>query len=212
MNNRKTLSGCSFGILGDSYSTFQGFIPEDYNCYYPRPDMVKDVLSVEDTWWHRLMQKYGMQLVINDSYSGSTVCTQVRENYPKASAFTHRAKTVFDGSVPMDYIFVFGGTNDNWLERPAGQLQFGHWTEEDLEQVLPAYCCILHYITVRNPGTTVVTVINTGLKPDIAEGLEQAGIHYGAVIVKPAKIEKNNGHPNAQGMCDIAQAVEDALQ
>ena len=46
MENR--LAGYTFSMLGDSYSTFKGFIPEGYSCYYPKPDSVDDVLRVED--------------------------------------------------------------------------------------------------------------------------------------------------------------------
>ena len=111
MNQKKSLAGCSFGILGDSYSTFQGYIPEEQECYYPSAN-VKDVLQVEDTRWHQLVVRHGMKLLVNDSYSGATVCTNTREGQPFSSAFTERAKKSFSGDSKPDYIFLFGcGTN-----------------------------------------------------------------------------------------------------
>ena len=206
----KKLTGYTFGILGDSYSTFEEYIPEGNACYYPRPESVDDVLAVEQTWWHILMTRNDMHLLVNDSYSGATVCTQVREGHPKAAAFTERVKRSFSGDTQPDYIFVFGGTNDNWLERPAGQPQYENWTEEDLEQALPAFCFVLEYLIQKNPQATIVLPINTGFKPELHAGMLEA-THYGAVTVCLADIDKKNGHPSALGMQQIADQIQTAL-
>ena len=121
----------TFGILGDSYSTFKSWIPEGQSCYYPS-ESVDDVLKVEDTWWYQLAQRNDLQLVCNDSYSGATVCTHTRDGQPFSSAFTERAKISFSGVQQPDYIFVFGCTNDSWLERSIGQVMYENRTEEDL--------------------------------------------------------------------------------
>ena len=90
MKDNHPLSGRTFGILGDSYSTFQGHIPQGNSCYYPRPDMVDDVLQVEHTWWQPLFARRNMKLLINDSYSGSTVCKDTRPGQGPESAFVYR--------------------------------------------------------------------------------------------------------------------------
>jgi len=213
--NHKTLKNSTFSILGDSYSTYQGYIPQGNACYYPRPEMVDDVLRMEDTWWHQLAQKHEMRLVYNNSYSGATVCNQVRETQPPESAFVVRAHylakhTDADGKKP-DYIFLFGCTNDSWLGRNAGQVQYENWTEEDLKQVLPAYCNVLHTLRQENPDSVLVCVINTNLTPEIAEGTALAAEHYGAVAVKLSNISKQHGHPSKLGMQQIAEQIETAL-
>ena len=211
MNSQRPLSGSSFGILGDSYSTFRGYIPEDYISYYPAPEKVADVLTVEDTWWHILMGRNNMQLVQNNSYSGSTVCAHVREGHPQSGCFVARAKDFFSGEKHMDYIFIFGGTNDSWLGRPAGQLQFSDWTAEDLKQVVPAYCFVLDHITRHNPDSVVVSIVNTLLQPDIHSGMIAAAEHYGVCSVVLEEFDQN-GHPSALGMRQIADQLEAALQ
>ena len=41
-------------VLGDSYSTFDGYIPEGNAAwYFTHPQGENDVVRVEDTWWHR---------------------------------------------------------------------------------------------------------------------------------------------------------------
>ena len=211
MGNKGSVAGCTFGILGDSYSTFEGWIPGEYACYYPNPEKVADVLSVENTWWHILMRRKGLQLVINDSYSGSTVCTHVRDGQPLSSAFAQRAKRVFSGQCRMDYIFVFGGTNDSWLSRTVGEPKFSNRTEEDLQQVLPAYCEVLEQLISHNPDSKIIAVVNTDLNRDIHLGIMNAAIHYGVTVVVLKDIHKENGHPSALGMGQIADQIEPAL-
>lgn len=204
----------SFSILGDSYSTFAGYIPEENACYYPRPESVDDVLEVQQTWWHILSERHGMRLLLNNSYSGATVCTQVRDTQPKAASYTERAKMPFglpDGEQP-DYIFVFGGTNDSWLNRSIGCIQFENWTEKDLENVLPAYCFVLDALTHSYPNTKIVSVINNELHEDIIEGFVLAGKHYDTITVQLHNIDKQNGHPSALGMQKIALQIGEAIE
>ena len=210
MDVKKTPSGRSFGILGDSYSTFEGCIPEGNECYYPL-ETVDDVRKAEDTWWHILMRRNQMRLTVNDSYSGATVCTDVREEQPFSSAFTERAKRSFSGEDQPDYIFIFGGTNDSWLERTIGTVKFANRSEEDLKQVLPAYCEVLEHIIHHNPASKLIAVINTGLHPDIHNGILDAARYYGITAVVLHNIHKQNGHPTALGMRQIAEQIERAL-
>ncbi|MBQ8588463.1 MAG: hypothetical protein IJ454_03635, partial [Clostridia bacterium] len=72
-------------ILGDSYSTFQGYIPEGYAHYYgeegpnyleSNPEMkltANDVCDVAHTWWYDLVKENGT-LLRNCSWSGTTIC------------------------------------------------------------------------------------------------------------------------------------------
>ena len=206
------LTGRSFGILGDSYSTFQGWIPEGHSCYFPNPENVADVLQVEQTWWHLMMQRNGMRLLTNDSYSGATVCTHVRDAHTIDAAYTERAKYSFSGEVQLEYIFVFGGTNDSFLDRILGQVQYSDWTEKDLAQTLPAFSFVLDHICKHNPDAVVVTVINCDLKPELQAGMAEAAEHDGSVVVNLTDINKQNGHPTALGMRQIADQIEAVLQ
>ena len=207
----KKLTGASFGILGDSYSTFKDHIPEGNRCYYPNTEKVDDVLQVDQTWWHLLMTRNDMQLIINDSYSGATVCTHTRDTQPFSSAFVERAKVSFSGDLPLDYIVLFGGTNDNWLGRTTGQVQFADWTESDLREVLPAYCFILDYLTKHNPQSQVIAVLNSGFDPALHSGMVSAATHFGAKVVELENISKQTGHPTALGMTQIAQQIQAVL-
>lgn len=212
MNAKKPLQGATYAILGDSYSTFEGWIPAQNVFYYPKPDFVDDVLAVEHTWWHQLMCRFNMQLVLNDAYSGSTVCKHVRDGQPDSSSYVWRAKEFFSGSSKSDYIFIFGGTNDSWLDRVVGQVKFENRTEEELHCILPAFCEVLEHITGKNPESQVVLIVNTDLKPELAAGMVEAGAHYGVPVVVLADIDKQNGHPSKLGMTQIADQVQSVLE
>ena len=63
------MSGKNVIIFGDSYSTFEGYIPEGYAVYYSSHDdrHPTDVRRVEETWWHRVIEQTGDVLVRNNT-------------------------------------------------------------------------------------------------------------------------------------------------
>lgn len=45
-------------IFGDSYSTFEGYIPNGFAIYYSKTEGGEtDVRAVEDTWWYPLIKR-----------------------------------------------------------------------------------------------------------------------------------------------------------
>ncbi len=78
-------------IIGDSYSTFKGYIPDGYAFYYSS-ETGTNVRCVEHTWWHRFIKNTGANLILNDSWSGSTVCYtgRVSPEYGYRSSFVNR--------------------------------------------------------------------------------------------------------------------------
>lgn len=95
-------------VIGDSISTFRGYIPYAYSTYYPRTDGT--FLSVNDTYWHRLIYEHmtNARLERNIAYSGSWVTNA------EASASTYFAKRFMDqnGVGNADIVIIHGGTND----------------------------------------------------------------------------------------------------
>ena len=93
-------------ILGDSYSTYKGYIPDNYAPFYP--DANNDVKDVEQMWWSLYIDAKGYQLEKNDSWGGTTICgTGYGRMDSSRSAFTSRVDQLGD----PDIIFIFGGTN-----------------------------------------------------------------------------------------------------
>lgn len=111
--------GRIISILGDSISTFEGYIPEAdgknlaHRTRYPQDNLLTDV---NDTWWMKLINTLDAKLGINDSWAGSTV-SNFRDYNEKdfgpdaAMASLTRIRNLGANGKP-DLILFFGGTND----------------------------------------------------------------------------------------------------
>ena len=54
-------------VLGDSYSTFEKYIPDTNKTYYTTTDWSKTgVVNVKQTWWWQVIKKAGFKLGHND--------------------------------------------------------------------------------------------------------------------------------------------------
>ena len=100
-------------ILGDSISTFEGWIPETHRARYPQDDLLTDV---EKTWWKMLIKNLGATLGVNDSWAGTTISNYSETNSgdtgPDACmAGITRIKNLGSNGTP-DVIIMYGGTND----------------------------------------------------------------------------------------------------
>lgn len=202
-------------VFGDSYSTFEGCVPEGYDTYYGKEKHVDTgVIRREDTWWDQLIRETGSTLVINDSYSGSTICYTGRKSHPVSSSFAARVNRVFDGTVPLDTIILLGGTNDSWINSPLGDPSVKEWnayTEEDKKDVLPAIGYVVGVLRARYPAARIVTVVNSGLKPEIAGTIKAAAEKNGCVTVELTDVSKVNGHPDRAGMIRIKDLIIEAI-
>ena len=63
----------SVSVLGDSYSTFEGYVSPKTNemWYYAKHGGNTDVEDVTQTWWHQVVKQNGWKLCQNNSYSGA---------------------------------------------------------------------------------------------------------------------------------------------
>lgn len=201
-------------IFGDSYSTFDGYIPEGYAAYYAEVKRAEtDVVKVEQTWWHQVVEKAGLNLVMNNSWSGSTIGYTGYQNSDCSgtSSFIYRLRKLkaegFFAENRIDTVLVFGGTNDDWAGVPHGTLKFADFQEEELYTVLPAIACFLKSLKETLPEAKLYCLINTEMNPVIAEAFQKACAQYGIIPITFTHIHKEFGHPTIQGMRDIAQQV-----
>ena len=205
-------------IFGDSYSTFKGFIPEGYSSWYSetvQPERT-DVCRVEETWWHSLREELDLNIVRNDSWSGSTIgfTGYGGEDLSGAKSFIARLlKLEAEGffKQEIDTVIIFGGTNDSWADAPLGELKLSSFERDDFYSVLPSICFFISKVKENLPEANIVTVINTGLKPEISEALKTASGHFGASFLELSDIGKQSGHPNVSGMRDIKEQVKEFL-
>ena len=186
-------------VLGDSYSTFTGWIPEGNEPWYG-PGIGNDVTDVNQTWWKQLVDDNGLELLLNNSWSGSTISyTGYRgEDYTNRSFLT-RADNL--GENP-DVIFIFGGTNDDWAHSPLGE-----WDSNDMYTVRPATKAMLEKVKTTYPDALCLVIINTEMKKDVEDILIEACEMEGVPYVKLDHIDKQQGHPSINGMKQISDQV-----
>ncbi len=111
--------GKKVSFCGDSISTFSGYIPGNYSIFYPEYGEISDV---GETWWMQVVERSGMELCRNASYSGSMVSGQSLDNHDGAYACGNQRVADLaseDGNWP-DVIVILMGTNDCISNIPLG--------------------------------------------------------------------------------------------
>lgn len=199
-------------ILGDSYSTYKGYVQPDSNiCWYGHEERkkVNDVRNVGQTWWRLLAAQGGYRIEVNNSYSGATICHTGYEGKDYSDrSFVSR----HDHLGQPDIILVFGGTNDSWAGAPLGEYQYADWTKAQLYHFRPAFACLLASLAKRYPQAKVYNISNCDLNPAYTEAMAEICRHYGIIDIALHDIEKQNGHPDVAGMQEICRQVLDVLK
>ena len=193
-------------VLGDSYSTFQGYIPEGNEAWYYTPvDTSRtDVDNVTQTWWWQVINQAGCLIEKNDSYSGATVSYHGYDNQDySARSFITRLPRL--GS--PDVIFIFGGTNDDWAGAELGEYQYDHFTQADFYTYRPALAYLLQQAKERYPNVKILFIINSELRQEIVESTKVICSHYSIPYIELKNIDKKLNHPTVKGMKAIAQQV-----
>ena len=119
--NVKPKAAKRLSVIGDSISTFKGWIPAGYSAHYPAVDGT--LTLVNETYWYRLAHDYmkDCEFDTNISFSGSTVTNTTDANYKAKYGTASNAWFKKDFSTRFaecggcgrpDIILIHGGTND----------------------------------------------------------------------------------------------------
>lgn len=106
--------GKQFSILGDSISTLAGYNPKGYKVFYDDENCEKSVVKeMKDTWWGKVIDFFGGELLVNNSWSGCRV-TRLEYNGPlfPSGCSDERTAALHISDVKSDVILVYLGTND----------------------------------------------------------------------------------------------------
>ncbi len=203
-------------ILGDSYSTYENYIPNGNKTFYA-PSILKNrpvsKMKFKQVWWARLINKQKYNLVLNDSWSGSTVCYTGYngEDCSKTKSFVFRFRRLleqgFFAKNKIDKVFVFGGTNDSWADAPLGKMTEEKFEEKDLYNVLPAFCHLMKEIKEKTNAQKIYFIINTGLKNEISDCIREQAKKLDIFVIELKEIDKQEGHPTKKGMKQIYKQV-----
>ena len=155
-SDRTKLKGKKLGIIGDSISTYSGYIPSGYQTFYPR----NTVTSVENTWWKQLLNETGMELCVNASWSGSTISgdTSRTDGYVGCSDARVNALTKQNGDIP-DIIICFMGINDfgknNGISCGVYEGKTSVSTDTNITEITTAYGVLLKKLQVKYPNARI---------------------------------------------------------
>lgn len=205
-------SSKSVSVLGDSYSTFEGFLTPVTNevWYYAKAKPKNtDVTSVTQTWWHEVISEMGWRLCVNNSYSGSTIGYM---GYNGNDYSLRSFNTRMDQLGCPDIIFIFGATNDSWAGAPVGDYKYEGLTRADLWTFRPAMAHMLKWMKQRYVNTQLYFLLNDQLRDDITESVLTICRHYDVPCIQLHDIDKIAGHPSVKGHRQIADQIEDYLK
>lgn len=164
-----TSQGKKLCIIGDSISTFKGFLVSDkegykgdeYWYYYP----CGDVQSVNDTWWVKVANRLGIpkQNINNCSWSSSTVTGDAlsKTNAYSGCSIKRLLDIGFNGFTP-DIIICFISCNDWSANCPIGDWDITKplTRTENVYTLREAYAIMLEGITSLYPKAEVFCMTN----------------------------------------------------
>ena len=192
-------------VLGDSYSTFQGYVTPDTNAiWYPLDKKGNDVHQLEQSWVYKFVNENGFILEINNSYSGSTISNT---GYNKEDYTDRSFTTRMDNLGKPDIIIIFGATNDSWAGSPKGEYKYKKIKKQDLYSFRPAMAYMCRYMKKHYKKSKVFFVLNSELKDEINESAKTILDHYSLPCIVLHDIEKLDGHPSVKGMQSIVDQL-----
>lgn len=217
-----------FSVLGDSVSTLSGYSQptgaEFYNAYRKYET---DVYDLSDTWWGQVIEALGGRLLINDSISGSTVCSLSHNRSEACACGDRRISGLGTDECAPDIIMIFMGLNDRGYGVKLRPLDEGQRGDESIFS--EAYRIMLEkiracYLRAEIWCLTLPLADHDGYAPSVTAKLKTEA--YSGVIAECAaacgcrRIDIHDMepysscdglHPNAKGMQMVAQAVLKAL-
>ena len=206
-----------FSILGDSYSSYQGYVDPETNDVWHYENI--GVTSVEQMWWYKVATKMEWTVEKNNSFSGSLICNYGDfdgGDYYVPNSFLRR----MDNLGNPDVIFILGGTNDVWQDAPFGDYLYANWTDEQLCSFRPALAYLLDYTIQQHPKAKIYFLLETSPCPggiteetrlNLVESTHRITNHYGVDCID-LTIHKDWWHPDVKGQNDIARQVLEVLE
>ena len=230
VSTSRSFVGKVISIMGDSISTFEGWIPVDdghnlnHRKRYPQANLFDDVRL---TWWHMLITNLGAKLGVNDSWAGSMVSNTATTNSadlgPDACMSSVTRITNLGSNGTPDLIFFYGGTNDAARNVPMGTFDPSKFQQVDLTTTTwstfaDAYAVAIMRMQYFYPDAKIIAMTPTWTTSyytpqrlnEVAKMIEEVCDYFGVAVVDLRKcgINRNNLdktlgdgiHPSALGM------------
>lgn len=210
------LKGKRISILGDSISTYKN-VSNDINAnstIFGNPYFYCEPFPLEKTYWSLLIEKFGLSLCVNNSWSGGNLSG--RNDFDSG---INRAKNLSrnDGSKP-DIIIVFIGIND--LGRNVSYDVFAEDYCETLMRIMLKYpsasvCCVNmpdRDISFRERTEEFNRIIKSAVD-SMGDGFFVADLFNSRLNNDDYYNNTLDGlHPDEDGMRMIAEVIAEAFE
>ena len=215
-----------FSVLGDSISTLEHYSVPEYAAFYTHHNCLETgVFIPSDTWWGQVIDTLGGKLMVNDSFSGSTVCFHPKYEIQSYGCGKKRTSNLGKYGCSPDVIMILMGINDWGKGIPISSNK-----EDHAYCFLPSYQIMLDQLKQNYPKAEIwcltLPISTCSGYPDFCFPYCFGGIHiekYCDAIRICAKqagarlIDLYNAsepydtvdgfHPNEQGMQTLANNI-----
>lgn len=191
-------------LIGDSISTYEGWIPEGYANYYPQGA----IDSVEKTYWYLLCSMLNASIQ-NLSYAGSTVTNQ---NVPEVNLYKRIPLVNSDSSL----IIIALGVNDKQKEDNVGEYDYNKKIEEYDESIFTeAYIKAVRTLMQLHPSADLllVAMASSNSMPNRTAAIKEIAKHYDLMFFDARSCYGGSVHPdidatdNGTEMKNIADGI-----
>lgn len=226
--DKNKYSGKQFSILGDSISTLDGYNPKGYEVFYRGDNcQMSGVTNMTDTWWGKVIDFFGGELLVNNSWSGSRVTKHPNNQtlFPSGCS-NERTGSLHINNIKPDVIIIYLGIND-WANGVELDGTIFLADELNMQYFSAAYETMLGKIKTNYPDAEILCcTLNTTFmssNSSFAFPYTYGGKHieeYNRIIMNTANIYSckvidlygyhlpydtiDGTHPNAQGMNILA--------
>ena len=225
-----------FSILGDSISTFEGVSePKGAEFYDTARKMASGIVTAADTWWGQVIERLGGKLLVNNSWSGSTVCWQPQYQVPAYGCSDARTSALGKEGKAPDVIILFMGINDWGRGLQVVDNRKGKANENNCALFSVAYKAMLKKLKANYPSAEIwcMTLPISGCTCkagfefpyyysgrhifEYCDAIKDSARQYNCRIVDLYGYGKAYDtldvfHPNASGMATLADAVLSELK
>lgn len=148
------LKGKKLGIVGDSISTYEGWVPDGYDVYYGNGGTLP---SVENTYWKIAINELGM-VVGNCSWSGSFVSgDSTSTSNANIGTSTKRINDLSADGINPDIVLVYMGTNDFLFGKDKGEFNMSSdYVDGNISTFMNAYALLLTKIRKAYPNCKIL--------------------------------------------------------
>lgn len=229
--------GKQFSILGDSISTLDCFNPKGYNVFFKDDNCMKaNVYEINDTWWGKVIDFFGGELLVNNSWSGSRVTKLPSSDtlFPSGCS-DERTNGLHINNVKPDIIIVYLGTND-WAN--GVETEYVDYLGEDItpssNAFLQAYqmmidkiktnyqnseiwCCTLNSTYMSsNPKFSFPETYKGSFVEDYNDVIRDVAKNYKCKLIDLYSFKTpydtiDGSHPNERGMSTLATLIINSI-